>query len=222
MKTKILIVEDEEGIASFLSDGLSEEGYEVETAMDGGKALTVFRDFQPDLVLLDWMLPGIYGIDVCREIRRHDQSTPIIFLTAKDTVQETIEGLRAGANDYVKKPFSFEELLERIKIHFRAVQHDDTMRLADILLNRTTRQVFRDGNDVLLTKREFDLLEFLMRNKGRICTREEIIKEVWDIHFKYDTGVIDVFINALRKKMSIDAAGGVIKTVRGVGYTMVE
>lgn len=222
MKTKILIVEDEEGIASFLSDGLSEEGYEVETAMDGGKALTVFRDFQPDLVLLDWMLPGIYGIDVCREIRRHDQSTPIIFLTAKDTVQETIEGLRAGANDYVKKPFSFEELLERIKIHFRAVQHDDTMRLADILLNRTTRQVFRDGNDVLLTKREFDLLEFLMRNKGRICTREEIIEEVWDIHFKYDTGVIDVFINALRKKMSIDAAGGVIKTVRGVGYTMVE
>lgn len=214
----ILIIEDEPGIRNFLKEGLEEEGYGITIASDGIKGIEKFHQAKPDLVLLDWMLPGMHGIDVCKEIRKHDQETPILFLTAKDTVKETIEGLRAGANDYIKKPFSFEELLERIKIHFRNKYEDEVFHLGNISLNKSSYQVFNNGNEVSLTQKEFNLLEFLIRNKGRICTRDEIIDKVWNINFEYDTGVIDVFVNALRKKLKMDKETGNIKTVRGVGY----
>ena len=214
----ILIIEDEPGIYNFLKEGLEEEGYDIIIASDGIKGIDQFSRSKPDLVLLDWMLPGMHGIDVCKEIRKQDKETPILFLTAKDTVKETIEGLRAGANDYVKKPFSFEELLERIKIHFRDKHEDEILILGDISLNKSSYQVYNRSEDISLTQREFALLEFLLRNKGKICTRDEIIDKVWNINFEYDTGVIDVFMNSLRKKLNMDKENGYIRTVRGVGY----
>ncbi len=214
----ILIVEDEPGIYNFLKEGLEEEGYDITVASDGIKGVDKFYRSKPDLVLLDWMLPGMHGIDVCKEIRKQDKETPILFLTAKDTVKETIEGLRSGANDYIKKPFSFEELLERIKIHFRNKQEDEILTLGDISLNKSSYQVFNKDKEISLTGREFALLEFLIRNKGKICTRDEIIDKVWNINFAYDTGVIDVFMNSLRKKLNIGKENNFIKTVRGVGY----
>ncbi|OJV84285.1 MAG: DNA-binding response regulator [Bacteroidia bacterium 44-10] len=214
----ILIIEDEPGIYNFLKEGLEEEGYNTTIASDGIKGVEKFFHAKPHLVLLDWMLPGIQGIDVCKEIRRHDKETPILFLTAKDTVKETIEGLRAGANDYIKKPFSFEELLERIKIHFRNKQEDEILTLGEISLNKSSYQVFSKHKEIFFTQREFALLEFLIRNKGKICTRDEIIDKVWNISFQYDTGVIDVFMNSLRKKLNLDKENGYIKTIRGVGY----
>lgn len=214
----ILIIEDEPGICEFLREGLAEEGYRVTVAGDGEQGLSEFRRLKPALVLLDWMMPGMSGIEVCRGIRNSDATTPIIFLTAKDTVAETVEGLRAGANDYVRKPFSFAELLERIRVHFRNQSDTATLSLDGILLDTASRRVFSDGAEVALTQREFNLLELLVRNKGRVCTRDEIIGKVWNINFEYDTGVIDVFINSLRKKLGIDKERGPIKTVRGAGY----
>ncbi|MDR2917963.1 MAG: response regulator transcription factor [Tannerella sp.] len=214
----ILIIEDEPGIYNFLKEGLEEEGYVITIASDGIMGIEKYHHSKPDLILLDWMLPEIYGIDVCKEIREQDRETPILFLTAKDTVRETIEGLRAGANDYIKKPFSFEELLERIKIHFRNIQEDEILTLGNISLNKSSYQVFNKGQETSLTQREFALLEFLIRNKGKTCTRDEIIDKVWNINFEYDTGVIDVFMNSLRKKLNLDKESGNIKTVRGIGY----
>ncbi len=214
----ILIIEDESGIRDFLKDGLEEEGYRITMAADGVEGLVQFHQSKPDLILLDWMLPGMDGLEVCKAIRRQDKETPILFLTAKDTVNETVEGLRAGAVDYIKKPFSFDELVERIKIHFRNQQDDEILTLGNILLNKSAYRVFKQEKEVLLTQREFTLLELLVRNKGRICTRDEIIKKVWGINFEYDTGVIDVFINSLRKKLCVDKENDVIKTVRGIGY----
>ncbi len=214
----ILIIEDEPGIYNFLKEGLEEEGYDITIAVDGIQGLEKFAISKPDLVLLDWMLPKMDGIEVCKALHKQDKETPILFLTAKDTVKETIEGLRAGANDYIKKPFSFEELLERIKIHFRDRHEDEILTLGDIALNKSSYQVFKGNEEISLTKREFALLEFLIRNKGKICTRDEIIDKVWSINFEYDTGVIDVFMNSLRKKLKMNKENGNIKTVRGVGY----
>ena len=215
--TKILIIEDEPGIYTFLKEGLIDEGYDTLVATDGSEALRDFADWKPDLVLLDWMLPTMDGIEVCRRIRETDVTTPVLFLTAKDGVEDTIKGLRTGANDYIKKPFSFEELVERIKIHFRNRQQDDILRLGDITVNLTTHQVQAHDKDVQLTGREYDLLVYFIRNKDHVCSRKDIIKDVWGIDFQYDTGVIDVFMNALRKKLGMNA-DGYIKTIRGVGF----
>ena len=213
----ILIVEDEPGIYNFLRQGLEEEGYKTIIATDGRKGIELFHNNNIDLILLDWMLPKMNGIEVCKSIREKDTDIPILFLTAKDTVQETIEGLQCGANDYIKKPFSFEELLERIKIHFRN-KKDIILSLGSILLNEQTYQITFNDDRVQLTQREFELLAYLIRNKGKVCTRDQIIEDVWNINFEYDTGVIDVFINGIRKKLNMDKDNGYIKTIRGVGY----
>jgi DNA-binding response OmpR family regulator len=214
----ILIIEDEKGIVDFLKQGLEEENYTISTAFDGAEGLKKALELQVDLVLLDWMLPKMQGIEVCKNIRSHKINLPIIFLTAKDTVQETIEGLKAGANDYIKKPFSFEELLERIKIHFRAKDEAKILTLGNITIDKAKFQVFVDKNEISLTQREFELLEYLIKNKGSVCTRNKIIEDVWNIHFEYDTGVIDVFMNAIRKKLNLTKNQDLIKTIRGVGY----
>uniref|UniRef100_UPI004048543A response regulator transcription factor n=1 Tax=Flavobacterium sp. TaxID=239 RepID=UPI004048543A len=184
----ILIVEDEKGIVDFLKQGLEEEGYTISSASDGEEGLRKALELEVDLVLLDWMLPKIQGIDVCKRIRKEKTNLPIIFLTAKDTVQETIEGLKAGANDYIKKPFSFDELLERTKIHFRTKDEVKVLTLGNITIDKSKFQVFVDNKEVSLTQREFELLEYLIKNKGKVCTRTNIIEDVWDIHFEYDTG----------------------------------
>ena len=214
----ILIVEDEKGIVDFLQQGLEEEGYTVSTAFNGKDGLEKAQSLKVDLILLDWMLPNMTGIEVCKAIRSQNIIIPIIFLTAKDTVQETIEGLKAGANDYIKKPFSFEELLERIKIHFRSKDETKILTLGTIKLDKSKFQVFVDNKEVALTQREFELLEYLIKNKGKVCTRNKIIEDVWNIHFEYDTGVIDVFMNAIRKKLNLTKEQELIKTIRGVGY----
>lgn len=215
---KILIVEDEIGIQTFLRQGLEEEGFEVICASNGEEGLNFFENQSFDLLLLDWMLPKLTGLELCTKIRQTNTQIPIIFLTAKDTVQETIEGLKAGANDYIKKPFSFDELLARIEVHFRASATNKELKLGKILLNLNTFQVFVEGKEVSLTQREYELLKYLVENKGKVCTRTEIIEDVWDIHFEYDTGVIDVFMNAIRKKLNLSKDEELIKTIRGVGY----
>lgn len=216
---KILVVEDETGISKFLKQGLEEEHFEVTVASDGKSGLKLALSQPFDLLLLDWMLPGMTGIDVCTEFRERNKTTPIIFLTAKDTIAETITGLKAGANDYIKKPFSFDELLERIKVQLRSFEQElPDLTLGTITVSRQTHQVFNNGVEVQLTQKEFTLLEYLIANKGKVCTRNQIIEEVWNIHFDYDTGVIDVFINALRKKLGLKKEEDYIKTIRGVGY----
>ena len=213
----ILIIEDEKGIVNFLTQGLEEEDFVISSANDGKEGLEMALSLPIDLVLLDWMMPKMSGIEVCKAIRK-EKSIPIIFLTAKDTVQETIEGIKAGANDYIKKPFSFEELLERIKIHFRTKDDAKILSLGNITLDKNKFQVFVDDIEVALTQREFELLAYLIQNKGSVCTRNKIIEDVWDIHFEYDTGVIDVFMNAIRKKLNLTKDQELIKTIRGVGY----
>jgi DNA-binding response OmpR family regulator len=213
----ILIIEDETGISNFLKQGLEEENYRVLLAENGAVGLALAASQKIDLILLDWMLPKMQGIDVCKKIREHNKTIPILFLTAKDTIEEIIEGLQAGANDYIKKPFSFGELLERIKIHFRKT-NTTQLTLGNIAIDTTTHEVIVDNTTVSLTQKEFDLLAYLIKNKGKVCTRTKIIEDVWNIHFEYDTGVIDVFINAIRKKLNLSRDEDYIKTIRGVGY----
>lgn len=214
---KILIVEDEIGIANFLKQGLEEEGYDVLVANDGITACELAQNEKVNIILLDWIIPKMTGIEVCKTIRKTDLKTPIIFLTAKDTVQETIEGLKAGANDYIKKPFSFDELVERIKIHFRIEGENDEMNLGNIKIIKSKHQILVDNKEINFTQREFELLSYLIKNKGKVCTRNQIIEDVWDIHFDYDTSVIDVFMNAIRKKLNLKKEE-LIKTIRGIGY----
>ncbi len=214
----ILIVEDEAGIVQFLQQGLEEEGYTITSASDGLKGFELTQKNNFDLILLDWMLPKMTGLELCKAIRLKNSTTPILFLTARDTVQETIEGLKAGANDYIKKPFSFDELLERIKIHFRNQDQNQILTLGTIEIDIAKHRVLVSNIEVNLTQREFDLLAYLVKNKGKVCTRTQIIEDVWDIHFEYDTGVIDVFMNAIRKKLNLKIEQDYIKTVRGVGY----
>ncbi|WDF65626.1 response regulator transcription factor [Flavobacterium sp. KACC 22763] len=214
----ILIVEDEVGIVQFLKQGLQEEGYQITTAADGSKGFELVQEQKFDLILLDWMLPKINGLDLCKAIRVKDQETPIIFLTAKDTVQETIEGLKAGANDYIKKPFSFEELVERIKVHFRNKKQTETLTLGNITMDLSRHIVLKGDEEISLTQREFELLAYLIQHKGKVCTRNQILRDVWEISFEYDTGVIDVFMNAIRKKLNLKIEEDYIKTIRGIGY----
>lgn len=220
---RILVVEDEKGISGFLKQGLEEESYAVDVVDEGKKGLQLALSGEYDLLLLDWMLPGLSGIEICRQFRKEFPDTPIIFLTAKDTTDETIFGLQTGANDYIKKPFHFEELLERIKVQLRPKSGVHSLfSLGPINLNTETHQVFKGEQEIPLTQKEFALLEYLMRNKGKVCRRTRIIESVWDIHFEYNTGVIDVYINALRKKLMLSEDENYIQTIRGVGYIAKE
>ena len=220
----ILIVEDEPGIAQFLKQGLEEESFKVSVAYDGETGLECGHQEDLDLILLDWMLPKRSGLEVCRQLRKASVQTPIIFLTAKDTVSETIAGLEAGANDYIKKPFHFEELLARIQVQLRPayeVEHDQ-FTLGDILLDATAHRVFKGGREITLTQKEFALLKYLLQHKGNVCERTQIIRDVWDIHFDYNTSIIEVYINALRKKLDLQKEEDAIQTIRGIGYIAKE
>ena len=220
-KAKILIVEDEIGIANFMTQGLQEENMLITHSMSGEDALLKMNKEQFDVILLDWMILNLSGLEVCKAIRNSDnpnQKTPIIFITAKDTVDDTIEGLNAGANDYIKKPFDFNELVARINVYLRQNERDEFLNFGNISINPKTHQTFLDNQLVDLTLKEFQLLSYLFKNKNRICTRKEIIENVWDIHFEYDTSVIDVFVNAIRKKLNLKKDDPRLHTIRGVGY----
>lgn len=222
---RILIVEDEASIANFVRDGLEEEGYAVDVADNGKRGLQLALDYLPeyDVILLDWMLPGLSGIEICRNIRKQNKVAPVIFLTAKDTVDDVVFGLETGADDYIRKPFSFEELLARIRVHMRKGETQPVFfSAAGIEMNIEKHTVLKNGRPVELTQKEFALLEYFLRNKGKVCRRTGIIEKVWDIHFGYDTSVIDVYINALRKKLDEPGKPSLITTVRGVGYKVEE
>lgn len=220
---KILIVEDEIGIANFLRDGLEDENYSVDVALDGNRGLELATTRTYDLILLDWMLPGTSGLEITKQIRKSNKKVPIVFLTAKDTLHDTVMGLEAGANDYIKKPFQFEELLARIKVQLRLnVEEPTVLTFQDVTLDATKHQVFKNGIEINLTKKEFSLFYFLLKNKGRVCTRNEIIKEVWEINFETDSSSLDVYINFLRKKIENGNSDSIIQTIRGIGYIIRE
>ncbi|MFA5326328.1 MAG: response regulator transcription factor [Prolixibacteraceae bacterium] len=218
---RILIVEDEPSIANFIRDGLEEEGFAVDVADNGKKGLQLALDNLEDydVILLDWMLPGMSGIDICRHIRLENKAVPVIFLTAKDTVDDVVFGLETGANDYIRKPFSFEELLARIRVLMRKKENESVVfKVSGVEMNIEKHTITKNGNPVELTQKEFSLFEYFLRNKGKVCRRTRIIEKVWDIHFDYDNSVIDVYINALRKKLDNPGKPSIITTVRGVGY----
>jgi len=214
----ILIAEDELEIARFLNQGLTEEGYKCLCAKNGIEAINVVKRENISLILLDWMMPKMKGIEVCRNLRNDDYKAPIIFLTAKDTVEDTIEGLKSGANDYVKKPFNFEELLARIETHLRLhFKIDEIISIADISINLSKYEVRKADQVINLTEKESNFLSHLFKHKGEVCSRQSIIEQVWDIHFDYDSSVLDVYMNAIRKKLKLNK-NELIKTVRGVGF----
>lgn len=218
---RILLVEDESSISGFLKEGLEEEGFAVDFADNGRKGLEMALDFvnEYDIMLLDWMLPGVSGIEICRNVRKLNQEVPIIFLTAKNTVDDTVFALETGANDFLKKPFAFEELLARIRVLMRKnTGEQNVFTTKEIQLNIDVHQVTKSGKQIILTQKEFALLELLLRNKGKVCRRTRIMEKIWDIHFDKDTAVIDVFINGLRKKLDNKNSESFIQTIRGVGY----
>ena len=222
---KILLVEDETSIANFIREGLEEEGFSLDVADNGRQGLQLALEGLDnyDLILLDWMLPGLNGIEICRAVRKENTQVPIIFLTAKDTVDDVVFGLQAGANDYIRKPFAFEEMLARIRALLRGKgASQQTLRVGDIELDTESHVVKKNGAEVDLTQKEFALLEYLLRNKGRVCRRTRIIENVWDIHFDHDTSVIDVYINFLRKKLDDPGMPSFVQTVRGIGYRVNE
>jgi DNA-binding response OmpR family regulator len=221
---EILIVEDEEAIADFLQRGLEAEGYAVSAAADGIDGEHLALSGSPELVILDRMLPGRDGLEVLAAIRREKPSLPVILLTARDEVVDRVEGLDAGATDYVAKPFSFEELLARIRAHLRAAAAESStvLEAAGIRLDLISRQAERDRTSVRLPEREAELLAYLIRHKDRVCTQEEILGAVWGYDHDPGTNVVQVYVGYLRRKLDRPGAPAPIETVRSVGYRLRE
>ncbi len=222
---RILLVEDEPKVASFIKKGLEEQTYEVDQAYDGtyGVKLALQQDY--DLVILDVILPNISGLDVCRQIRQHNTSVSILMLTALGSTDDKIIGLDAGADDYLTKPFEFKELLARIRALTRRgtdLPASEVLRLGDLEMDLTRKTVERAGNPISLTAREFSLLHYLMRNKGRVVSRVDITEQVWETSFDTGSNVIDVYINFLRKKIDKGHETKLIHTLVGMGYVLKE
>jgi heavy metal response regulator len=220
---RILVVEDEKKIADFIKRGLKEEGYAVDVALDGeeGHFLAMTNDY--DAIILDIMLPKLDGVSLCKKIRSEDKkAVPVLMLSAKDAVKDRVVGLDAGANDYLIKPFAFEELLARIRALLRGKEKQITTKLtcADLVLDLLSHKVERANKEIILTAKEHALLEYLMRHVGTVITRTMISEHVWDIHFDTDTNVIDVYVNYLRKKIDSGYKKKLIRTIRGRGYML--
>lgn len=220
---KILVIEDDLAILRLLQRGLSMEGYQVETATNGESGLKLFQEKQPDLIVLDLMLPGMDGLEVCQRIRQKSK-LPILILTAKDAVQDRVEGLDAGADDYLVKPFNLEELLARIRALLRRTEQErqPVLRFADVTIDTTTREVRRGDRKLELTKKEYQLLELFMRHPRQVLTREMIFDRIWGYDFGGESNVLEVYIRYLRQKLEQNGEPRLIHTVRGVGYVMRE
>jgi heavy metal response regulator len=221
---RILIVEDEKKVASFLRRGLEAEHHEADVAYDGETGLARALATEYDLVVLDVMLPRRDGLDVVRELRKQGRRTPILVLTARATLPDKVTGLDVGADDYLTKPFEFAEFLARVRALLRrgAPASPPILSVADLTLDPATRKVLRGGRSIELTPREYALLEFLMRNRGRVLSRALIAEHVWGVHFDSFTNVIDVYVNYLRRKIDSDFEPKLLHTVRGVGYVLKE
>jgi two-component system response regulator MprA len=217
---RVLAIDDEDAMLEFLRMGLEYERYAVATAPSGRAGLRAFHDRGADLVILDRMLPDLDGVEVCKQIRAVSD-VPILMLTARGEIDDKVLGLESGADDYLAKPFKFKELLARVRALLRRTGKDTGRRLtfADIELDLGTRQVSRDGRSVDLTRREFDLLELLMRRPRQVLTREQVLDHLWGFDFEGDTNVVEVHVSALRSKLG-DEDKRLIRTVRGVGYAL--
>ncbi|HEY3997855.1 MAG TPA: response regulator transcription factor [Candidatus Xenobia bacterium] len=216
----MLVVDDEESILEFVTMGLNYEGFETMTATGGSDALELFRTQAPDLVVLDWMLPDKDGITVCKDLRAIS-NVPIIMLTAKGELEDKVLGLNSGADDYLPKPFKFQELLARVRALLRrsGASSAQSLSFEDITLDPATHRVTRNGRPVELTLREYELLELLLRRPHQVFTREQILNQLWGFDFVGDTNVVEVHVSALRAKLG-DAERRLIRTVRGVGYAL--
>jgi len=223
MNELILIIEDNESIVKVLQRGLMYEGYKVESALDGEKGLKLAKQNRPDLVILDLMLPGIDGVEVCKQLRS-DSNLPILMLTAKDAIQDRVLGLDAGADDYMVKPFELEEVLARVRALLRRTQSDraSVLTFADLTLDTSTRLANRSGRTIQLTATEFDLLELFMRHPNQVLTRELIFDRIWGYDFGGESNVLDVYIRYLRQKLEEKSEARLIHTARGVGYALRE
>lgn len=221
---KILVVEDEKKVSSFIKRGLEEEKYEVDVAFDGDEGLAMALKGQYDLIILDWMLPKRDGIAVLKELRRDRSGLPVLMLTAKDSVEDIVAGLDSGSDDYLTKPFAFAELLARVRALVRRSEMDRGAEItfADLRLDPVTHKVWRADREIDLTAKEYALLEYFMRNPNQVLTRTMIADHVWDYTFDSFTNIIDVYVNYLRKKIDRAAPKKLIHTVRGVGYILKE
>jgi len=219
---RILVIEDEKKVATFIKKGLVEEHYAVDTAFDGEEGLYLAEVNEYDLIVLDLMIPKIDGFGVLKKIRERKDNVPILVLTAKDSVEDTVKGLDAGCDDYLTKPFAFAELLARIRALLRRdkKEKESVLRIADLTLSIVTHKVMRQGKEIELTSKEYALLEYFMRNPEKVLTRTMISEHVWDYHFDSNTNVIDVYVNYLRKKIDKDFDPKLIHTIRGIGYMM--
>jgi DNA-binding response OmpR family regulator len=221
---KILIVEDDKKVAGFISRGLREEQHSVDVCFDGEEALNCIETEDYDMIILDVMIPKLNGFEVVRRVRRQSILTPILLLTAKSNLEDKLKGLDEGADDYLTKPFSFEELLARIRALLRRSQdyRTRTLKVADLELDPISRRVTRNGVTIPLTGKEYALLEYLLRNRGRIVTHSMIIDHVWDRDFDGFSNVVNVYINHLRDKIDKGHARKYIQTIRGMGYKIDE
>jgi DNA-binding response OmpR family regulator len=226
MNARILLVEDEIKLARFIELELTSEGYQVSVAHDGMEGLTLAREANPDLAILDWMLPGMTGVEICRRLRSTGSAIPVILLTAKDEISDRVAGLDAGADDYVVKPFSIEELLARIRARLRSVaeseQNNTVIQFQDLRLNPLTREVYRGERAIELTAKEFDLLEYLLSHPRQVFTKNQILENVWGYDFMGDSNIIEVYIRYLRLKLEEKGEKRLVHTVRGVGYALRE
>ncbi|HHP7230964.1 MAG TPA: response regulator transcription factor [Xenococcaceae cyanobacterium] len=224
MKDHILVVEDEAKLAQFIKLELEYEGYEVTVNQDGLSGIATARETNPNLILLDWMLPGISGIEICHRLRQTGNKVPIILLTAKDEIGDRVTGLDAGADDYIIKPFSIEELLARIRANLRRNQEADlnSLQFSDLRLDRSSREVYRGNRFIELTAKEFDLLEYLISHPRQVLTRDQILERVWGYDFMGDSNIIEVYVRYLRLKLEAQHESRLIQTVRSVGYVMRE
>lgn len=221
---RILIIEDEARIAQFVERGLIYEGYRVNVAKDGQLGLQIARDNPPDLVILDWMLPGLDGLEVCKRLRAAS-NVPIVMLTAKDDVKDRVQGLDAGADDYLVKPFSIDELMARVRAQFRRVRpksQPEMLRFGDLTLDTGTHRAYRLERAIDLTAKEYELLELFMRNPRQVMTRDVIFDRVWGYDFGGESNIIEVYVRYLRQKTESDTESRLIHTVRGVGYVLRE
>ena len=220
--TRILVVEDDRAIARLLELELGHRGLEVHPVGDGLAALAAVETFRPQAIVLDILLPGMDGERILRRLRERGDTTPVIMLTSRDRAADKIRNLDTGADDYLTKPFDIDELLARLRAVLRRVEPDDVIRVADLEVNVTTREVRRGDRPLDLTTREYDLLEYLARNARRVLARDAILAEVWREHPDADPNVIDVYIGYLRRKLEAGGAPRLIQTVRGVGFALRE
>ncbi|MEM6526848.1 MAG: response regulator transcription factor [Chloroflexota bacterium] len=221
---RILVIEDEARIAQFIERGLIYEGYRVNVARDGKTGLSIARDNPPDLVILDWMLPGLDGLEVCKRLRTAGD-VPILMLTAKDDIKDRVTGLDAGADDYLVKPFSVDELMARIRALFRRTttnSRPEVLSFSDLKLDTGTHRAYRSERAIDLTAKEYELLELFMRNPRQVLTRDVIFDRVWGYDFGGESNIIEVYVRYLRQKTEAETDSRLIHTVRGVGYVLRE